>query len=178
MRTAINITGELKYVLDNEKNTVVVPLHTLRASELIKQDIELVNHDYSVALYGLRYEAKTQAGTIRYLFLVEHSMAGLRPYAIYYDLPERIKAVRNTIDFSLFDITNADELQDNTATSDDTEAGRLSFWQRIRRKWLFYADPDLGKRQQQRRGGKGLLIIAGLYAAAWVLSQLVVTTHH
>ena len=173
MRTAINITGELKYILDNEKNRVVVPFHTLRASELIKQDVELVNHDYSVALYGFRYEATTRAGTIRYLFLVEHSMAGFRPYAVYHDLPDNMKAIRDTIDFSLFHIAEPSELSDDEPKDeeDTAEDRSYSIWQRMRHKWLPRTMMNQDQRQQQRRSGKGLLIVAAVCAVVWTLAQ-------
>lgn len=175
MRTAINITGELKYILDNEKHHVVVPFHTLQASELIKQDVELLNHDYSVALYGFRYEAETTVGTFRYFFLVEHSMAGFRPYAVYHDLPENVKPLRDTIDFSLLGI--AGPAKNATTQPSDDEQGNeqvepqpLSRWRRLCRKYLPDSSFDKDQRRQQRRSGRLLVALAIACAVGWALS--------
>ncbi|WP_414501528.1 hypothetical protein [Zymobacter sp. IVIA_5232.4 C2] len=175
MRTAINITGELKYILDNEKHHVVVPFHTLQASELIKQDVELLNHDYSVALYGFRYEAETTVGTFRYFFLVEHSMAGFRPYAVYHDLPDNVKPLRDTIDFSLLGIAEppkpTDTEQVETEQASTASAQPPSLWRRLSQKYLPDSRLDKDQRRQQRRSGRLLVALAIVCAAAWALSH-------
>lgn len=178
MRAAINITGELKYILDNEKHHVVVPFHTLQASELIKQDVELINHDYSAALYGFRYEAETTVGTFRYFFLVEHSLAGFRPYGFYHDLPENVKPLRDTIDFSLLGIAEpaksaTTESLDNEQGTDSPPAQSLSRWRRLCQKYLPDSCLDKDQRKQQRRSGRLLVALALVCAVVWALSHKV-----
>ena len=174
MRTAINITGELKYVLDNEKDRVVVPFYTLQASELIKQDIELLNNDYSVALYGFRYEAETSVGTFRYFFLVEHSLAGFRPYMIHHKLPDNVRPLRDTIDFSILSIAEpaADAQQDMMQASVAPDAPPRTLWRRLCKKYLPDKGMDTSQRQQQRRSGVILLVLAAACTLTMALVHL------
>ena len=176
MRTAINITGELKYILDNEKHHVVVPFHTLQASELIKQDVELINHDYSVALYGFRYEAETSVGTFRYFFLVEHSMAGFRPYAVYHDLPDSVKPLRDTIDFSLLGIADPPQKtaahEESAVSSAEAPTSSPTLWRRLCRKYLPDSRLDKDQRRQQRRSGRLLVTLGIGCALIWALFNL------
>ena len=175
MRTAITITGELTYILDNEKDRVVVPFYTLQASELIKQDIELLNNDYSVALYGFRYEAETSVGTFRYFFLVEHSLAGFRPYMLYHKLPDNVKPLRDTIDFSILSIDEptAEVQQDTTMQAPiAAETPPRSFWRRLWQKYLPDKGMDTHQRRQQRRSGVILLVLAAAYTLTMTLVHL------
>ena len=168
MRTAINITGELKYILENDKHHVVVPFHTLLASELIKQEVELVNHDYSVALYAFRYEAETTVGTFRYYFLAEYSgLAGFRPYATYPDLPDNVTPLRDTIDFSFVNLALPSEETVTETEQPLAPAPAPSLWQRLCKKYLPDNRLDTRQQKQQQRGGGFLVLLAVLCAVIW-----------
>ena len=94
---------------------------------------------------------------------------------LYHKLPDNVKPLRDTIDFSILSIDEptAEVQQDTTMQATiAAETPPRSFWRRLWQKYLPDKGMDTHQRRQQRRSGVILLVLAAAYTLTMTLVHL------